>query len=121
MGQFSAFNILIIRVADGVSHKFFHQLCCIENWDNSVGQFGTMLMLDFQLFAIEIWALSRNFFTNYATHWWDNSVGQFGTRLMADFQLFAIEFSTLSQKFFTKCATLLVGQLGGTVWDKADG
>jgi hypothetical protein len=62
VGQFSAFNILIIRVADGVSHKFFHQLCCIESWDKLLGQFGTMLMLDFQLVAIEIWALSQKFF-----------------------------------------------------------
>jgi hypothetical protein len=82
VGQFSAFNILIIRVADGVSHKFFHQLCCIENWDKLVGQFGT--------------------------------------KLIADFQLIAIEIFTLSRKFFTNCATSLMGQLGGTVWDKVD-
>jgi hypothetical protein len=99
----------------------FTNFAALRAGTNSVGQLGTLLMPDFQLVAIEIWALSRKFFTNYATHWWDNSVGQFGTRLMADFQLVAIEIWALSQKFFTNCATSLVGQLGGTVWDKADG
>jgi hypothetical protein len=39
---------------------------------------------------------------------------------MPDFQLVATEILALSQKFFTICATSLVGQLGGTVWDNAD-
>ncbi|MCH4156027.1 MAG: hypothetical protein LKF31_06965 [Muribaculaceae bacterium] len=74
-------------------------------WDNSVGQFGTLLMTDFQLFATEILTLSQKFFTNCATHWWDKLVGQFGALLIADFQLFATEILALSQKFFTICAT----------------
>jgi hypothetical protein len=43
-------------------------------WDNSVGQFGTLPMTDFQLFATEILTLSRKFFTNCAT----SLVGQRG-------------------------------------------
>jgi hypothetical protein len=66
------------------------------------------------LITIEFLALSRKFFTNYATHWWDNSVGQFGTRLMADFQFVATEIWDLYQKFFTNLLRSVLGQVSGT-------
>jgi hypothetical protein len=84
-----------------------------------VGQFGTLLRLDFQLIATEFLALSRKFFTLLFTPTLGQSVGQFGTILLLDFQLIAMAFSGLSRKFFTLLFTPTLGQLGGTVWDNA--